>query len=263
MGLRNQVVALMAVALVLASGGCARPDKAVAERENQSKTSNNAPEPTVMTWQPGEVISVISVDPAAGQDARQARRNYLDQALPLAAGYGLKQLGSVRVATAAVGQFEPGAVVFYSWPGADKAAALETDPRWPAVKAGRPAGWDELRIHEVVAERPVALRFRADKTYTMATAWIDGQRPQDYDRYLRNIAPAVADAGGRFVLDLQNLKFEAHALSGPPPGRVVFVEWDSPGGLEAFQSTASFKENVSLLSSGTTAFELLILDSSG
>lgn len=256
-------MALMAASLVLVNVGCTGTQNRSLTEGNTAKTAKNAPKSLVVEWRPGEVISVISVDPAAGEPARQARRDYLERAFALATEYGLKPLGSVPVSGAVVGAFAPGAVAFYSWPDQRSEAALANDPRWPAIKARRPAGWDELRVHDVVADRPVSLRFSADKTYTMATAWLNAEHPDDYDRYLSNIATAVSEVGGRFILDLQAPDFEAHAFDGPAPGRVVFVEWDSPAALQAFQDTAGFKRNVALLQSGTTAFELLVLKFSG
>ncbi|MFK7887731.1 MAG: DUF1330 domain-containing protein [Gammaproteobacteria bacterium] len=249
MGFRNQIIVAMTAVLMLANGGCTKP----------TETAPNSPETLTMSWAAGEILSVVSVAPAPGERAKQVRQDYLSEALPLAGQFGLRPLGALPVTAVPVGKFKPGAVSFFAWPGAAEATALASHPSWPPIKAKRPVGWSELRIHDVVVEQPVSLRFDPRKTYTMATAWINPERPEDYDRYLSNIADTVAEIGGRFILDMREPAFEAHASNGPAPGRVVFVEWDSPAALAALQKTRGFKNNVALLQSGTTNFELLIL----
>ena len=263
MGFRNRIMVLMALGLTLANGGCTGSPASVQVSDSVAKVVKNAPEPIIMQWAPGEVVSVISIDPADGDQARQARRSYLDDAFGLAGRYGLQRLGVLPVRGVAVGGFKPGAIGFYSWPGAAQSAALESHPQWPAIKARRPEGWDELRIHDVVVDRAVCLSFDPAKTYTMASAWINPERPADYDQYLHNITSTVERIGGRFIFDMRDPAFESHASDDPAPGRVVFVEWDSAEALAALQDTQGFKDNVALLQSGTTRFELLVLGHPG
>lgn len=208
-------------------------------------------------------MSVISIDAAAGEKARQARQAYLDDAFALAGRFGLKPLGVLPVRDAAVGSFKPGAVGFYSWPSLAQSEALANHPQWPAIKARRPDGWDELRVHDVVVDRAVNLSFDPAKTYTMASAWINPERPADYDQYLSNISDTVARIGGRFIFAMRNPAYESHAVDDPAPDRLTFVEWDSPDPLAALRGSQGFKDNVALLQSGTTRFELLILSHPG
>lgn len=258
MNIENRLIAGLALALMLANVGCSGPAKTPESRLEVDRT-HAAPPPLTMTLQPGQIVSVVSLDPASGADARLSRQAYLDAALPLASQFGLRPMGALGVAATAVGKFEPSAIAFFMWPSQDAPRALARDPRWPEIKAKRPDGWDELRVHDVVATRPLTLRFDPAKTYTMGTAWINPDRPDDYDRYLNSIEPAVSQVGGRFMLRARDPGFESHAHQGAPPGRVIFVEWDSPDALAALQDTALFKANVNLLQSGTTQFELLVL----
>lgn len=224
------------------------------------ETAKNAPEGKTITFTKGEVLSLICIVPKAGEDAAAARKAYTKQAFELAGTFGMRAAGSFGVAGVAVGTFSPAAISFFSWPDIAAERRFRDHKSWASIKALRPSGWDELRIHDVVLDSDVALTFRSDKTYTMATAWINADHPDDYDRYLANIVPAVTASGGRFIYQLRQPSFSALDTSVAAPGRVTFVEWDTPEGLASFQTTDGFKNNVYLMQRGVTDFELIILE---
>ncbi|MEO1575784.1 MAG: hypothetical protein AAFU65_12600, partial [Pseudomonadota bacterium] len=158
--------------------------------------STLAPPPPLATLEvaltEGELFSVISVVPRDGEAAASARSHYGRSAFGLARQYGLRPFGSLNVTQVIAGEFEPKVVALYAWPNAEAEAAFNVDPKWSPIKATRPDGWDRLRIHDQPAEKDVALTFSADRFYTLASAWIDPARPDDYDAYLANIEPAVS-----------------------------------------------------------------------
>ncbi|MEO1037030.1 MAG: DUF1330 domain-containing protein [Pseudomonadota bacterium] len=211
----------------------------------------------VVPFKAGQLMSVIVISPKAGDDAAVARNTYLQEAFGIAADYGLKPLGVLNVADVIVGEFRPKAVAIYSWTSADSEAAFDRNPDWQPIKETRPDGWDELRIHDRVAMGDQTLTFSTQKLYTLATAWVDQAHPNDYETYLANIEPAVNAVGGRFFYEMVDPEFSSLGPTPLAPSRLTIVEWDGPAALAAFLDSDGFQENSALLSSGTTAFELL------
>ncbi len=130
------------------------------------------------------------------------------------------------------------------------------NPQWPAIKAQRADAWDHLRIYNSEIKKDQTITFSPDKYYSVAVAWTNPDRPNDYRQYLSNLEDTVTGLGGRFVLKLENLKYETHTPPFESPGQVMFVEWDTEEALTNLSSTEGFKQNVHLLRSGTTRFEL-------
>ncbi len=211
----------------------------------------------VVPFKEGQLMSVISIAPKAGEDAAKARDTYLDSAFGIASEYGLKPLGVLAVADVIVGDFQPKAVAFYSWTNAETEAEFNRNEDWLPIKATRPDGWDELRIHDRVATADTTLKFSPRKLYTLATAWVDPAHPNDYATYLANIEPDVNAAGGRFFFKMVNPEFSSLGPTPIAPSQLTVVEWDGPSALAAYLESDGFKEHSPLLSSGTTAFELV------
>lgn len=205
----------------------------------------------------GELFSVISVVPRDGEAAASARAQYGRSAFGLARQYGLRPFGSLNVTRVIAGEFEPKAVALYAWPSTEAETAFNKAPQWSPIKATRPDGWDRLRIHDEPAREDVILTFSSNRYYTMASAWIDPQRPDDYDAYLTNIAPTVSAVGGRFIYQMVNPAFSALDPDTRAPHRLTLVEWQDAGGLEAFLKTDGYRENAPLVRSGTTQFEVI------
>lgn len=239
---------------------CAPLGNGESQQTAEEPMTKIAPNSLKMHFQKGQLLSLISLAPKPGSDAADARKAYLQSAFRLANDYGLKPAGSIPVTAVEAGDFSPAAVSFFSWPSARHEARFGTQSEWAAVKATRPDGWDELRIHDAELEKDVSLQFDADKTYTMATAWINPERPDDYDAYLTLIEKAAHASGGRFIYQMREPRFTSLHSNDSAPGRITFVEWDSPEGLKRFTSTASFKTHVHLLQSGATRFELVVLN---
>lgn len=248
---------LMLSASLLMGAACSAEETVTAKT-----TAATAPSLTIELQQ-GQLLSVVSIATKAGAAAQSVRDAYGREAFGLAREYGLNAEGSLPVAAVGVGGFAPEAVSFFTWPDAESEAAFSSLPRWQPIKATRPDGWDELRIHDVVVDTDLTLTFRADKTYTMATAWLDPAHPGDYDRYLASIEPTLTAIGGRFMYQLRDPRFASLDSEHGAPGRITFVEWDSSDGLAEFQQADGFLSHYHLLQSGTSGFELVVLDTSG
>lgn len=215
--------------------------------------------PTVISYKKGELISLISIVSKEGDAAKKAVANYYATAFPLGETHGLIRKGQLKVKAVPVGAHKSEGVVFYSWPSKAAEDAFSAEPAWPAIKAARPEAWTELRIYTDEVKDDITFTFHADKTYTLAMAWINPENPTDYDRYMEGIKDAVAESGGRFVYKMFDPKFESHNITDGGPGQVTLVEWDTPRGLQAFGKTDGFRANAAYLTSGVTRFEILAL----
>ncbi|MEL6367367.1 MAG: DUF1330 domain-containing protein [Pseudomonadota bacterium] len=225
-------------------------------------TALASPKPTrvlEVSYSEGELISLISIITKPGEQAAEARTKYIQGAFGLATTHGMKVLGSLVVTDVLYGEFKPQALAFYSWPSMAAEQTFDAQPEWKPIKETRPEGWDDLRIFDKTASDSVTMRFASDKYYTLATAWVNPERPDDYDNYLKRIEPAMNAVGGRFVYQMTDPAFAALVPSDTAPSRLTFVEWDTEDGLDRFLQSDGFQEHSNLLTSGTRNFELVRL----
>ncbi|MBR9826997.1 MAG: DUF1330 domain-containing protein [Alphaproteobacteria bacterium] len=209
-----------------------------------------------LSYEQGQLITISASIDLDGEDAAQAREAYFAQVLPIASGLGLRRDINLRIAETVVGQFEPGGYGVFSWPSAEAERGLSEHPDWLAIKALRPVAWDTLRLYSVVLEEDLELRFEAGKAYSVAVAWINPEYPENYDRYLDALEPALNAMGARYMYRMRDPRFESHSEDGPEPGRVTFVEWQSAQDLQAFLDSTAFAEVYPLLQQGVSRFEL-------
>lgn len=248
-------------ALTLFVAGCAvTPATDTAPVDTAEITAAKpAPKTVQLDFKKGQVLSFTVIDSKKGAAATAARDEYYEKAFPLAGQFGLSRDIGFNVVAVPVGAFKPHAVVLFSWPTADAEKQFSAHPDWPPIKAMRPDIWDELRVYNDVLKQDMSLTFNAEKTYTLAAAWINPKHPNDYEKYLSGIQTAVTESGGRFIYKMQNPSFEAHAAPQGAPDQVLLVEWDTADGLQKFGASAGFKANAKYLGSGTSLFELSVL----
>lgn len=214
---------------------------------------------TTLNYEKGEVLSFVFIDNKDGDTAQAARQKYYGAAFPLASTFGLSSDATLVVKASPVGNFKPDALGIFSWPDVTSEASLSAHPKWPAIKALRPLAWDELRVATAELEADLTLSFDPAKTYTLASAWLNPDNPEDYARYMDGIKASAEALGGRFVYKMHHPQFESHAEALGAPGQITLVEWDTQDGLSKFGKSKGFKDNVKFLSSGTTRFEIIVI----
>ena len=217
---------------------------------NAAKTA-----PLTLTYTKGQLISLIIIDAKDGEAAAAARANYYDTAFPMATPFGLKRDAGMTIAMTMVGKFKPEAVGIFSWPSQTASDELSAQSGWPAIKATRPAGWDELAIFTAPITQDMALTFDPAKAYTIAVAYINSDNPADYDRYMAGIEPSLNGLGGRFIYRMINPVTESHRSGHDGNVQVTLVEWDSADLISKFTSTSGYKANADYFASGITGFE--------
>ncbi len=259
--LRPSYAFSLASALTL---GLAMPAAALAE--DHAKPQSNAQPASAKSAETAKPVKDVVIELKAGQvlqviasqvrpDGAAARRAYAQTAFPIASSFGFAPLGTLAVKQQVVSDFEPEAFSFFSWPSEEAVQSFDNHPDWPAIKATRPAAWNELKVYSDTLEEDLSLRFRPDKYYTVVAAWFDPDNPGDYDRYLTGIESAVERAGGRFIYKMREPSFEAHASALTPPGQVTFVEWDRPDGFAEVQKSDEYLANRQYFASGLERFE--------
>ncbi|MEC4725105.1 hypothetical protein HWQ46_06000 [Shewanella sp. D64] len=219
---------------------------------------NMVAEQTSIVLSKGQMFSLVM--PVGKKEGEEARQIYYRQVLLLGESYGLKREAQLKISDTLVGNFTPGALIFYSWPNEAAENKLFSHPDWPLMKQIRPKGWDEIKIYTNELEQDLRLTFKSAKYYTLAVAWLNPSNPNDYYRYMDNIKETVNALGGRFIYKMHNPRFEAHASPLIAPGQLTFVEWDTKDGLAKFQNSSAFVQHSHLIKSGVNRFELYRLN---
>lgn len=201
----------------------------------------------------GQVVQLIA--PEGREDGAAARQTYYEATLPLAQQYGFERHGQLNVRQKVIGDYDPGAFIFFSWPSQAAFDRFEATPEWPAIADTRPASWDELKIYSLPVQDDLNLTFSADKYYTVLVAWLNDETASDYTRYLDGIEPAVERAGGRFVYKMYSPRLEAHNSEKTAPGQITFVEWKTTDGFSQVQQSDEYAAHQRFFGSGVERFE--------
>lgn len=204
----------------------------------------------------GQLFSIIAPKLKAG--GAEHLKSYTKQAFALAKKFGLQNKGALTNQATLVGKHNPSSIAFFTWPNQAAETAFTKHPKWPAIKALRPLAWDELKVFTSEVTADAKLHFKANKFYTIAVAWFNPNRPNDYQQYIKNIEPALTSVGGSFMYKLNNVYLEAHASSTTPPNQITIVEWDTADGLQKLQSNELYQQQLGLLKNGTINFELYL-----
>ncbi|WP_422345914.1 DUF1330 domain-containing protein [Parasphingorhabdus sp.] len=247
LSLRTTAVMLSLSAAFVFTPACS---KSTQEAPNQATAAA-----TSLKLKKGQVLSIIL--PQAKADASEARQQYYKQAFTLGAKFGLQREAVLAMDDVIISDYKPSGLIFYSYPDAASEKGLSSAPEWPAIKAMRPGIWQELKIYTAELDSDLDLNFDPDKSYTLVVAWLNPENPDDYQRYLKGIEPAVAAAGGRFIYKMFNPQYEANGSTNTntAPGQLTFVEWDTLDGFTKVRTSAEYKANARYFGTGTTKVE--------
>ncbi len=248
---KNPLSAACLFASALALGACTATTSA--QTVPVASTTADQAEPLVIDLQRGEVLQIIA--PESRSDGNAARQAYYQAAYPIAGALGYERLGQLSIRQKVVSDYDPGGLIFFSWPDAASVQKFNDDPDWPSIKATRPEAWSELKIYTAELDRDLKLTFDPAKDYTLVVGWGNPDNPDDYERYLSGIEPAVERAGGRFIYKMRNPAFEAHASPAEAPVQLTFVEWDGPDGFAEVQRSDEYLASRQYFGTGLTRFE--------
>ena len=219
--------------------------------------ANDERAPLKISLKKGARLSLIAPLPKAG--AEKLVQTYLQQAFPLSKQFGAISHGPIPIEKTLVGRYAPPSFSFFSWPNAASEVAFTEHADWPGIKALRPKAWDELKIFTSEVSQDTKLTFSPTKYYTVAIAWFNPERPNDYVTYLNNIENSLQNFGGRFFYKMTNISYERHASEQTAPNQITLVEWDSADVLQRLQADEEYQQYVALLERRIVDFELHLL----
>lgn len=150
---------------------------------------------------------------------------------------------SFAVTGSLVGDFEAGAL------------ALFGDAR-AAERAQIGAG---TRVFSRALDADLELNLDPSKFYTLAVAWVNPDRPDDYAEYFTRIDGDVAASGGRFLYKMFDPDLSGTELERGAPDQITLVEWESRDSLRDLQSRETYQAASGLLRSGVSYFEFYAL----
>ncbi|MDM7860282.1 DUF1330 domain-containing protein [Alteromonas sp. ASW11-36] len=206
---------------------------------------------------PGQVVQLIA--PVTSPETLPLRRQYYRDAIPLAEQYGFTNHGQLVVERTILGNFKPPTIIIGSWPSPMAISAFEQEPRWPELKRNRSAAWQDIRLYNGEVDQPQNMSFSADKSYTVAFAWVNTERPDDYYQYLDSVEPLLTEIGARFMFKIRHPKIESDQPNTPAPDQITFVEWPDAGALARLRAMPKYQEIVALLNQGVTQLDLHVI----
>lgn len=208
-----------------------------------------------ISFAPGAAMQVIVA--IGKEDAEDVRTEYYNTAIPLARSYGFSTVARLKVDKILVGNITAPVIVIGKWDDAKRWQAFQNDPRWPALKAMRAKGWQQLDLYTKALDSAVTLSFNPDKFYTLAFASFNPEHPNDYASYLHNIQQPLSEAGGKFIHKMIHPSFDTHSASPQQMNQITLVEWDSAEGLQQLLTSPDYLKHKHLLDTGITDFAFL------
>lgn len=212
------------------------------------------PETVTFNYDKGEVLSYILFDLRETEEAQAVRQSYFRQAFPLSRQFGLKRDVELDISQTVFGEEKGDGVSIFSFPDIASEKGLAAHPDWPAIKALRPAAWDELAVFNKELERPLTISFSPDKYYTLAIAEINPEAPEDYNIYMSGIESGLQDIGGRFVYRMINPSVEAHRDTFNTEVQVTLVEWTTEDAFRSFTTSPGYEAYSNYFTSGVSGF---------
>lgn len=235
---------------------CAVSSASADTHSDQSQSSSMEQTRTV-NLKKGQVLQLYTEDRKI--NAGSEREALLATTTPLAVQHGLKQEIEFAVRATAAGTFKPNAVSLHSAPSADALNQLSASPDWKSIQPLRAAAYNDMKTYSQVLENDVSINFDPTKLYTVGIFWMNPENPDDFNVYFNGLKPTVEEIGGRFIHQMNNPHFSTVSSGQQGPGRLIFIEWESPESLGKLSKTTTYQELQKYRISGTTDFEFHIL----
>ena len=208
----------------------------------------------VVHFYPGAVMQLIA--PVTDPAKRALRDSYFKKNGDTARSYGYQQDGVLVVKETLLGDFKPNVFVVSHWSSLKAQKAFQSLAQFTDVKSLRRQAWEALRLYDHELDAPLTLTFKKDKTYTLAFAWTNPEKPSEYFDYINSLPPLLDKVGGRFLYKINNSVLSAHDSNALAPQQITLVEWDTSDGVEKLQALPEFASLSEQLRNGTVRFEL-------
>ncbi len=205
-------------------------------------------------YYPGAVMQLIA--PVTVPEKRALRDRYFEQNADTARQFGYQQNGVLMVDKTLLGKFKPNVFVISQWSSLKAQKAFQSLAQFTEVKSLRRQAWEALRLYDHELEAPLTLSFKKDKTYTLAFAWNNPEKANEYFRYT-DIFPALLDkVKGRIIYTINNAVLSAHDPNAAAPKQIMIVEWDSMDDVEKLLELPEMINLAQKLHDTNVSFEL-------
>ncbi|MGB3455941.1 MAG: hypothetical protein WBG08_01365 [Litorimonas sp.] len=230
-------------------------DAAFASQRLLPTAQVEAADDLVVDLKAGQVLEMALPKARMGREGREARNRYTRLVVPLMEAQPFEVLGALEVEETVIGQGRPSFVEFRAYRDKSVKSRLEATPEWRELLDYRGKGWRRQDVFSTVLSDDLVLRFDPSKHYTLAVAWTDPARPEDYDRYLAGVETEFAKIGARFLQRFDSVAYRTQDSGREvPPSRIIWVEWDDEDGLDRLLGSEAYSEHAPLFRSGVSDF---------
>ncbi|PCJ82564.1 MAG: hypothetical protein COA49_00420 [Bacteroidetes bacterium] len=208
-----------------------------------------------ITFKSGKIIEIAYATVEGGKEAKLGQE-YFAKILPIAAKYGGKMLGSLRVTAVVDGAVAPQMIAIFEWPTIAARDALLADKEAQKLFPIRDAILTSIKLAYYTVEKDVTVTFRADKTYEFFNAWLTPQADTLLPEYFEKSAKPKEKYGPiTFVASLKPVKGLAAADYLLQPHMSGIVEWNNTTAYYGLMADPEFIKVAPLLKNSVTRLD--------
>jgi len=210
---------------------------------------------TNISFKAGKVIEIAYATVEGGKEEKLGK-DYFSKILPIAAKYGGKMLGSLRVTAVVDGEVAPQMIAIFEWPNIEARDKLLADRKAQKLFPIRDAILTSIKLAYFTVEKDVAVTFREDKTYEFFNAWLTPEAGKLLPEYFKKSdAPKKKYGPITFVVSLKPIAGLPAADYLLQPHMAGIVEWNNTTAYYGLMADPEFKKVVPLLERSVTRLD--------
>lgn len=207
-----------------------------------------------MQFKAGKVIELAYVSVEGGKEG-QLNQEYFAKILPIAAEYGGKMLGSLRVTAVTEGKMFPQMIAIFEWPELAARDKLLADKRAQKLFPVRDEALTFIKLAYFTVEQDVMVTFKEDKTYEFFNAWLTPASETALPEYFKQSdAPKKKYGSPAFLASFKPIKLPAADYLVQPHMSGI-VEWSSTNAYYGLIADPDFKKAAPLLKKSLTRID--------
>ncbi|MFK5974563.1 MAG: hypothetical protein QM485_14950 [Flavobacteriaceae bacterium] len=203
----------------------------------------------------GKVIEIAYATVEGGKEAKLGK-DYFSKILPIAAKYGGKMLGSLRVTAVVDGELAPQMIAIFEWPSIAARDKLLADRKAKKLFPIRDAILTSIKLAYFTVEKDVTVTFREDKTYEFFNAWLTPEADKLLPEYFeKSAAPKKKYGPITFIASLKPIAGLPAADYLLQPQMSGIVEWNNTTAYYGLMADLDFKKVAPLLKKSVTRLD--------
>ncbi len=222
---KNKLI-ITAVAVVVVAVSIACTPAITGDRETAKSTQQSVD----ITFKKGKLIEVafMSIKP---EKQSQLQEEYFKKVMPIAAEYGLKPLGKVKVNYTYSEFVQPQIIGFFEWTSEERHKAFLKDERFLAIKPIRDDALSFLRLGYFKVEEDTKVTFKSGELIEIFAMWLDPQNAPRMQTYFQNVMPLITGEGNKydvkFPVSLKSLEYGFDAYKPQSFGIAIWKNKES------------------------------------